>query len=431
MIKRLRGTKDLFGDEACRWEHIEELFRNTFQRFGFAPMRTPILEETLLFKRSVGEVTDIVQKEMYSFVDRSGQDVSMRPEGTAPIVRAYIENNLQHASSVQKLYYAGPMFRAERPQAGRLRQFHQIGAEVIGTDSIYSDVEIIEALADFLKVCGISDFGLEMNSLGDGENRKKYALSLREYFEQYKNDLSDDAKNKLDKNVFRLLDSKEKAIQQIIQDAPRIIDYISTEARNKFETIVSLLERIGVPVKVNHRIVRGLDYYTDIVFELKHTALGAQDALAAGGRYDGLVAQLGGPAVPATGFALGLERLMIVLDALNKNDDVTNEHCLPAVMVIAMGDNNREAAYVLTSNIRRVGIHAELELDNRSIKSSMRLANKKKFRFVIVLGDDEAKTNKVTVKDMGQGGDQNQDQTNIDQIPAMLKAKINLEFAEC
>ncbi|MFT5206641.1 MAG: histidyl-tRNA synthetase [Candidatus Omnitrophota bacterium] len=424
MIKRLRGTKDLFGNEACRWERIEGLFRDTFRRFGFTPMRTPILEETLLFKRSVGEVTDIVQKEMYSFEDRSGQDVSMRPEGTAPIVRAYIENNLQQASSVQKLYYAGPMFRAERPQAGRLRQFHQIGAEVIGADSMYSDVELIEALTEFLKACGISDFGLEINSLGSGENRKKYAISLSEYFEQYKNDLSDDAKNKLDRNVFRLLDSKDKAIQQMIQDAPQIIDYISSEARNKFELIVSLLERMDIPVKVNHRIVRGLDYYTDIVFELKHGALGAQDALAAGGRYDGLVAQLDGPNVPATGFALGLERLMIILDAVEAGADTTHESYLPAVMVIAMGEANRESAYLLASNIRKAGIRAEIELENRSIKASMRLANKKKFRFVIVLGDDEAKANRVTVKDMGQASVQNQDQTDIDQVPSILKEKI-------
>ena len=424
MFKRLRGTKDLIGSEVLQWEAAEQTARSVFARYGYEPVRTPIMEETALFSRSVGEVTDIVQKEMYRFEDRSGLDVALRPEGTAGIVRAVIENHWHKEKAVQRLYYYGPMFRAERPQAGRLRQFHQIGAEVMGSLSILSDVEIIEVLVRYLEALGLKGFKIQVNNLGSPEDRKAFSGLLRKFFEDKTNQLCTDCKVRVERNVFRVMDCKEEGCQPLIEAAPKISEHVSKESRENYEAITALLKELKLPVDKNPRIVRGLDYYTDTVFELIHPGLGAQDVLAAGGRYNGLAAKLGGGDIPAVGFALGMERLMIALQHETQAVKTSAER-RNAVALIGLGDEAKKKVYLIASHLRNEGMVASVDFENRSMKAHLRQADKSEARFVVIIGEDELKNGQVVLKDMSLSGEGSQNQIRESELMASLKKGLS------
>jgi histidyl-tRNA synthetase len=398
-VQRLRGTKDLCGDEARQWEKLEAAAAAVFTRFGYEPVRTPILEPYALFSRSVGEVTDIVQKEMYKFTDRSGDEVAMRPEGTASVVRAYLQNNLSQERPVRKLYYIGPMFRAERPQAGRLRQFHQIGAEVFGSASAYTDAETMAVLAELLKAAGISRFRFEINNLGSSEDRAAFGGVLVKFFQGKEDKLCKDCQTRLAKNVFRLLDCKNEACRALASDAPLISDHVSDASKTSFKLVQELLTDLKLSWSHNPRIIRGLDYYTHTVFEVKHEGLGAQDALGAGGRYDGLVQTLGGPATPAVGFAVGIERLFLAAAA--EMAGVTPEAPpRSGVAIAALGADALRGAFAIAHALRLAGITCHMDLDARSLKAQMRQADRSGARYAVILGSDELAKGAAAVKDL-------------------------------
>lgn len=418
-LHRLRGTRDLAGDEARSWEKLEAGAYAVFQRFGYEPIRTPILEPYQLFSRSVGEVTDIVQKEMYKFTDRSGDEVAMRPEGTASVVRAYLENHLSQERPVRKLYYSGPMFRAERPQAGRLRQFHQIGAEVFGSASPYADAEAMAVLAELLKEAGLKKFRFEINNLGSPEDRAAFGAVLVQFFTGKEASLCKECQTRLGKNVFRILDCKNEACKVVAAGAPLISDHVSETSRANFNVVRELLSDLGLTWSHNPRIIRGLDYYTHTVFEVKHDGLGAQDALGAGGRYDGLVKSLGGPVTPAVGFAVGVERLFLASAAEAEAEakaaaaaagagtaGATATGAVPAdarrngVAIVALGADALKGAFGIAHQLRLAGVVCEMDLDGRSLKAQLRQADRSRMRYAVILGSTELAKGAAAVKDL-------------------------------
>lgn len=398
-IRRLRGTRDLAGDEARAWEKLEADASAVFTRFGYEPIRTPILEAYALFSRSVGEVTDIVQKEMYRFTDRSNDEVALRPEGTASVVRAYLENHLSQERPVRKLYYGGPMFRAERPQAGRQRQFHQIGAEVFGSASPFTDAETMAVLAELLKAAGIRKFRFEINNLGSPEDRAAFGKTLVQFFGGKEEKLCKDCQTRLGKNVFRILDCKNPACGEVAAGAPLISDHVSEASRANFLKIQELLKDLGLAWSHNPRIIRGLDYYTHTVFEVKHDGLGAQDALGAGGRYDGLVESLGGPATPAVGFAVGVERLFLAA-AAEAAGSVPVEPARAGVALVALGEDALKGAFAIAHKLRLAGVVCQMDLDGRSLKAQLRQADKSGLRYAVILGSTELAKGAAAVKDL-------------------------------
>lgn len=424
-ITRLRGFKDILGAEAEAFTRVEQTARRVFSAYGFSEIRIPILEEKKLFSRALGTETDVVQKEMYEFVDRSKTEVAMRPEGTAGIVRAYLENDLDKTQGLAKLFYMGSMFRSERPQAGRLRQFHQIGVECLGTSSPYADAETIHALVVFLKELGIRDFVVKLNNLGSFEDRAAYSELLHKYYKPLTASLCEDCRNRQAKNVFRLLDCKETSCRKLAEKAPSILDHLSAESRAHFDKACEGLKRTGVSFQIDSRMVRGLDYYTKTVFEFSHPSLGAQDALAAGGRYDRLVESFGGPPTGAVGFALGVERLLMipfvgVLPTEKRND---------AVFLVALGADAFREAFRILSELRsgagsRALVRAEMDLSEegaRSMKSQMRLADKSNSRYVVILGDNELKASKAAFKDMTNGA---QEECALGDLVGTLEKKL-------
>lgn len=404
IVHRPRGTKDLAGDEARQWEKLESAASAVFTRFGYEPIRTPVMEPYALFSRSVGEVTDIVQKEMYRFTDRSGDELALRPEGTAGVVRAYLENHLSQERPVRKLYYAGPMFRAERPQAGRLRQFHQIGAEVFGSASPYTDAETMAVLAELLKAAGITKFRFEINNLGSAADRAVFGGVLQDFFKGREAGLCEVCRTRLGKNVFRVLDCKNEACRALIAGAPLVSDHVSPESKAAFLKVQELLTDLQLDWSHNPRIVRGLDYYTHTVFEVKHSGLGAQDALGAGGRYDGLVQSLGGPATPAVGFAVGVERLFMAAAA--EASEALQAGAAPAeaprsgVAIAALGDDALRGAFAIAHRLRLAGVVCQMDLDGRSLKAQMRQADRSRARYALVLGSNELAKGAAAVKDL-------------------------------
>lgn len=404
LVHRPRGTKDLAGDEARQWEKLEAACYAVFTRFGYEPIRTPVMEPYALFSRSVGEVTDIVQKEMYRFTDRSGDEIALRPEGTAGVVRAYLQNNLSQERPVRKLYYCGPMFRAERPQAGRLRQFHQIGAEVFGSASPYTDAETMAVLAEVLRAAGITRFRFEINNLGSAEDRAGFGKVLQEFFKGKESSLCEVCQTRLGKNVFRVLDCKNPGCRELVATAPLVSDHVSDASKADFAKVQTLLTDLKLDWSHNPHIVRGLDYYTHTVFEVKHSGLGAQDALGAGGRYDGLVQSLGGPSTPAVGFAVGVERLFLAA-AAEAAEALQAGHA-PAeaprsgVTVAALGDDALRGAFTLTQELRLSGIVCQMDVDGRSLKAQMRQADRSRSRYAVILGSAELAKGAASVKDL-------------------------------
>ncbi|HTL70051.1 MAG TPA: histidine--tRNA ligase [Candidatus Eisenbacteria bacterium] len=400
-IQRLRGFKDVFGEEAFLFSFAEGLAEEVFRSFGYEEIRIPALEEKSLFSRALGDQTDVVQKEMYEFKDRSDLSVALRPEGTAGVVRAYLENKLDKIHGSAKLFYRGPMFRAERPQAGRLRQFHQLGIEHLGTSSPYADAETILCLTTYLDRLGVKDYKLRLNNLGTLEERAALKVRLTEFFRPKIGDFCDNCKSRLEKNVFRLLDCKapecRKAVRQagwIVPGQPILSDGTAKESHDHFRQVCEALASVNVKFEIDPFMVRGLDYYTKTVFEVSHAGLGSQDALAAGGRYDHLIETFGGDAAGAVGFAIGVERLLLSTK-FTKNPAKENP-----IMVVAMGEDAFRLGFVLLNALRRLGIPSIMELKVRSLKSQLRVAEKSGSRWVVLIGDEEIQRRKFILKDM-------------------------------
>ncbi len=394
--KRLRGIHDIYGDEALSFQEIESTARKIFKNFCFSELRTPILESKELFSRALGTETDVVQKEMYEFKDRSGDQVAMRPEGTAGVVRAYLENELDKSEGLCKFYYIGPMFRSERPQAGRLRQFHQVGVETLGSDSPLADAETIHALTAFLDAAGAGGYQLKLNNLGTLEERNSFREVLKNYFKPLEVKLCEDCKNRLNKNVFRLLDCKVESCRALVKNSPPITGYLTAESKAHFQTVCGLLGKAGIAYTLDPYMVRGLDYYTKTVFEVTHPKLGAQDALGAGGRYDGLIETFGGNKTGAVGFAVGIERLVMCISQEKKEAEAHPK----SFFVATLGELAQAEGFAILSALRKAGLEALADFSAKSLKSQMRQADKKHCRFVIILGENELKENKFVLKDM-------------------------------
>lgn len=397
MYKALRGMKDILPDSSKLWQILEANATAVLYQFGYHEIRTPVLEEKGLFVKSIGGETDIVTKEMFSFQDRGERDVVLRPEGTAPIVRAYLEANLHKTDPFQKFYYIGPFFRAERPQAGRMRQFHQIGAEAIGSPNPIIDAEIILLMASILDKTGIKNYVIRLNNLGCHNDKIRLSKTLKEYFSDKKIMLCDDCKKRLQKNPLRILDCKKDSCRNIAKGALKSVDFLCESCKSHFTGVKEYLKGTSVEKKCTDDpyIVRGLDYYTSTVFEVSHPALGAQDAIGAGGRYDNLVKDMGGPALGAVGFALGMERMLI---ACAKEMPVFKG--AGSVYIATIGEKASKEGFRMTNELRDAGIECNMDYEGGSLKSQMRDADKLKSAFTLIIGDDELAKGEALLRDM-------------------------------
>lgn len=399
MIKRIPGTKDVLPSEIDKWHFIENIVHKIFHNYNYGEIRTPIFEETPLFARGIGEETDIVSKEMYTFNDRGGTSVTLKPEMTAAVVRAFIEHNFDSKQSLNKLYYISPMFRQERPQAGRLRQFHQFGAEVIGSNSPLLDAEIIIIAYRILSSLGLKAILLKINTLGKPLEREKFKNALKEYLYPQFEKLSDDSKKRFSGNILRIFDSKDASDVKIMSSAPNIQEYLSESGIAHFEKVRSVLDKASVPFEVEPKLVRGLDYYTDTTFEILSGKVGSQNALCGGGRYDNLIETLGGKNTPGVGFAAGIERIILALD---------NENALKLTpepldyFIIRLNDDSANA-FSVAQHLRDRGFSVELDYLDRSVKAQMREANKLNAEKVVFIGGEEEKDGLLTLKFMKTG----------------------------
>ena len=394
-IRGIKGVKDILPEETPRWRLIEETMRRWALRYGYQEIRIPIFELTALFARSIGSATDIVEKEMYTFPDRDGTSLTMRPEGTAGTVRSFIEHNRAADPLPQKYFYLGPMFRHERPQAGRLRQFHQFGVEFFGTADPRADVEVIALLWRLLSDLALPDLTLEINSLGSSGDRTAYKPILRSFLSQQATLLCENCRRRMDTNPLRVLDCKVPGCRTATESAPKLTDHLSPEARLHFDQVLRGLLALEVPYQINPRLVRGLDYYCLTSFEITSTHLGAQNAVGAGGRYDGLVETLGGPSVPAVGFALGLERVSLMF-----RDTSSSLHDACLYYVAAFGEEGKKCGLVLLDELRRAGLSAQCDYRATSLKTHLRQADRARCRYAIFLGDDEAARGSVTLRNL-------------------------------
>jgi histidyl-tRNA synthetase len=453
MIKALRGTKDILPDEINLWQTIESAGRDIFNLYGYKEARTPIIEEASLFVRSIGDTTDIVQKEMYVFADRGGRNIALRPEATASIVRAYIENSLLNIGGFTKLFYIGPMFRSERPQQGRQRQFYQIGVEAIGSDSPFIDAEIIALAARFLQKLGIEKFQVKLNSLGCQKDKARVMEKYKENLRPHADKLCELCKGRLDKNALRIFDCKEVSCKAIAENF-KIGNALCEDCLSHFEKVKAILDSIGIGYTVDNKIVRGLDYYTGTVFEITHEGLGAKDAICAGGRYNNLVKELGGKDIPAIGFAFGMERLVLALQGVAgykphatgievfvavapsqkassaktgmngagsgfAQANLAREEAMATKPWSFTGDVLYSQAFKLLDSMRSLGISSEIDYEVKSLKAQMRRAEKLSAKFVIIVGDEEFKKGKVVLKNMSNG---NQEEVLLDEIASALRA---------
>ncbi len=398
-IRAVKGMRDLLPPETALWQRIEVECRRVFSAYNFEEIRTPVLEQTALFARSVGAETDIVSKEMYTFEDRDHQSLTLRPEATASVVRAYIERGLSNEGRIQKLYYLGPMFRRERPQKGRYRQFHQIGAEVLGSDHPLIDAETLEMLMLLLERLGLKQSSLLLNSVGCSRCRPEYIKLLRRELEPVKSQMCADCQRRIETNPLRVLDCKVEADQPIIARLPSILDHLCPECRQHFETVTRELKRRGILYEITPRLVRGLDYYTRTTFEITHGELGAQNALLGGGRYDGLSEILGGPPTPGFGFAIGEDRLALAVEAAHSLEGETR----PDAYIAWMGESARTPALELTRSLRREGFRVEIGFEPVKLKKMLGLASRLRARFTILMGEEELANGRLQVKDMESG----------------------------
>ena len=395
--KSLKGMPDILPEQMRIMRWVEKEARSMFHLFGYSEIGTPLLEATEVFARSIGENTDIVEKEMYSFVDRGGKHISLRPEGTASVIRSYIEQCFFENKDLIKLFYTGPMFRGERPQKGRLRQFHQIGVEAIGFSHPQIDAELIFSLNQLLTKLKISGFTVLVNSLGCSNDRKIFEKELKKYLKTRKSDLCENCQKRSEKNVLRVLDCKRELCRKVMEKAPKIASFLCDGCAEDFKTTRDILASLKVAYQVKEDLVRGLDYYTGVIFEVIHPALGAQDALAAGGRYDNLSVQMGGPEVGASGYALGMERLLLAIDEKDLPEYV------PGVLIVYIDKELRKEAFELALKLLSRDIGCEIDHSGRSFKGQMRKANREKRPFIILMGSEEVKQKKCLVKNMKTG----------------------------
>ncbi len=398
-ITAIKGFNDLLPSESGLWQFIEETAHRVFSSFGFNEIRVPIVEKTELFCRSIGDTTDIVEKEMYTFTDKAGSSLTLRPEGTAGVIRAIVEQKLYAQESINKLYYMGPMFRHERPQKGRYRQFHQIGAEVTGAADPMIDAQLLLMVSRLFDELGLTEPILQINSLGCTVCRPVYRQALVNFLDERKDKLCEDCKRRISSNPLRALDCKMPGCVEATQGAPSMIEHLCTECDEHFQKVQSYLETAVVPFSINPRMVRGLDYYTRTTFELVTGLLGAQSAVAAGGRYDGLIEQLGGPSVPGIGFALGVERVALLLG--DRRFERT-----PDLFIAIMGDEARSEAFRLMASLQLMGLWVESDYEGKSLKGQLRRADRMKARYSIVLGDSELISGKASLKLMEDGSQQ-------------------------
>ena len=422
MIQALRGTRDILPEEVGYWQLIEDTVREILGRAVYREIRAPIFEQTALFERGIGEATDVVGKEMYTFNSKGGnKSITLRPEGTAGVVRAYIQNKLHAQGGVQRLWYTGPMFRYERPGAGRQRQFHQVGLELLGCSAPRADAEVIALATNILQALGLKNLELAINSVGDGSDRAKYREALVNYLEPYKEDLDEDSQDRLTRNPLRILDSKDSKTQTIVKDAPNIADFLSVESKKHFDTVLQLLTDLDIKYQIDRCLVRGLDYYTHTAFEIVSSDedLGAQATVCGGGRYDGLVSELGGPDTQAVGWAIGMERLVLLLQKLSTNPANT-----PDFYIVSRGEAAEARGLILAQKLRSAGFGVELDLSGSAFGKQFKRADRSGAVACLVIGDAEAENNTVNLKWLASGEQQEIAQNDLLTMTDELKTKI-------
>ena len=410
LIKAVRGTKDILEGTAAKYSYIRRVAEDLFSAYGFSYIKTPIFEETDLFKRGIGEATDVVEKEMYTFLDRGERSITLRPEGTASVVRAYLENKIYAKEDVSKFYYMGSMFRYERPQAGRQREFNQVGVEVLGEHSPLLDAEIITMSYHLLEKLGITDLEVNINSIGGNETRQKYRQALIDYLTPFKDELCEDCQRRIETNPLRVLDCKVETCKKHTQDAPSIIDSLSEEERNHYEEVKKYLTIFGIPYVENSRLVRGLDYYSSTVFEIVTNKLGAQGTVLGGGRYDNLLKQLGDKEIPAFGFAAGVERIMMLMEDIPAKET--------DVYIAWLGENVCEFAMKLADTLRKENIKVAVDFNVKGMKSHMKKADKLNVKYTVIVGEDEMEKGVVVLKDFAS---RTQEELTVDQLVEKLK----------
>ena len=411
-----RGTKDILPDSVGDWNYVEGEIRELCRRFGYSEIRTPIFEHTELFQRGIGEGTDVVDKEMYTFTDRGDRSITLRPENTASAVRAYLQNKLYAESNLVKLFYIGSMFRYDRPQAGRMREFHQFGVEALGEANPAVDAEVILLAMSLLEGLGLKDLELSINSVGCPKCRSKYRTMLQDFFRDKLDDLCEDCRSRFDRSPLRILDCKKDSDKPYMADAPKITDCLCDECSDHFAKLKEHLANAGISFQHDPRLVRGLDYYTKTAFEIKYPPLGAQSAVAGGGRYDGLIEEMGGSPTPAVGFATGLERLLLALESQNllpeKNRSVD-------AYVVVLGEAAQSEGFKLLNNLRKAGLSAAMDFAGRSMKAQMKQANKLGARYALILGDDEIAEGVVMLRSMS---DSQQEKVALAEVIGKIKA---------
>lgn len=397
VIKVPKGTKDVLPDEIYKWQYIEKEWAKICSEYGFKEMRTPTFEATELFNRGIGDTTDVVQKEMYTFEDMGHRSITLKPEGTSPAVRAFIESNQYAETQPTKYYYSTSCFRYEKPQAGRLREFHQFGIENFGTDSMLADAEVIALGYDFLNRMGVGDVELHISSVGCRECRPLHRKALQDFLKPEYEQLCDTCKSRFDKNPMRILDCKSPVCHELVQGAPMMLDYLCNDCRRDLEELMKHLDAMGIRYVIDPTIVRGLDYYTKTAFEFITTKIGAQGTVCGGGRYDHLIEEIGGPDMPGVGFGLGKERLILLMEA-NDNDFGGVEN--PQIFIAWIGDDSKEYAIRLLHELRQQGIRAELDTKERNLKGQMKYANKLGAEYTCVIGEDEVRSGELALKNM-------------------------------
>ncbi len=396
IIQAVRGTKDILPEDIGRWQYLEQVCREVSKKYGYSEIRTPVFEKTEVFSRGVGEETDIVNKEMYTFNDRGGESLTLRPEQTAAIVRAAIQNNLLANTSIMRLFYIGAYYRYERPQKGRLREFHQYGIECLSSPFPESDAEVIMLANNFIKTLGVDNYTLKLNSLGNETTRKKYIEILTDYLRSNISNMSEDSKRRLETNPLRVLDSKHVDDIHILENAPKILDYLDEESALHFQTTRNYLEATGISYEIAPYLVRGLDYYSHTVFEFQSSYLGSQDAFGGGGRYNNLFEELGGKPTPCVGFAMGMERLLLILSELENQKELASE---PLIFVIPIAEEQYEFAIKVASKLRNeFNLTTILDLQRRSLKAQLRESDKQNADFALVVGEEEVSKNGVMLK---------------------------------
>ena len=400
IIRKIKGTEDIMPKDSYRWIFLEDIMRRQANAYGYKEVRTPVFEQTSLFARGVGETTDVVQKEMYTFSTKGDESITLRPEGTAGAARAFLEHSVQNDGLPSKQYYLTTCYRYEKPQAGRQREFHQFGIEVFGTQNPSADAEVISLVNGLFEILGLSKIRLEINSIGCPKCRSKYHEKLREYFSQYKDKLCDTCLGRLERNPMRIIDCKSPVCSEIAKDAPKMIDFLGEECSEHFEKVKSYLDIAGVKYEVNPTIVRGLDYYTKTVFEFVSDNIGAQGTVCGGGRYDGLIEELGGQHTPSLGCAMGIERLLLLIESsgveIPKPDTCD-------LYIASMGENASLKAFALAEEVRKSGLSAQCDIVGRGLRPQMKFADKIGAKFSVVLGDNEIEENKAEVKNMETG----------------------------